>query len=177
MKIKELEYFYFIKNLDIININNLKKFKSICFIYSYTKNSELKKIIELQKFCKRNQIKLYISNYMQKLNQIKIDGIHISSYNKSILLNKKNGVDIIGTAHNQLEFYTKKKQGCTRIFLSPLFKTKKYSDNKILKINKFNLISKNWENRTMALGGIREKNLNQIILLNVCGIGGVTLFK
>ena len=87
-------------------------------IYSYTKNSNFKDIISLEKFCKKNKIRFYISNYIKKLNYIKIDGIHIPSSNKSRILSMKNKIDIIGTAHNQLEYSIKKNQGCSRIFLS-----------------------------------------------------------
>ena len=89
----------------------------------------------------------------------------------------KNKIDIIGTAHNQLEYSIKKNQGCSRIFLSPLFFTNKYSDNKILKLNRFNLISKSWSEKILALGGIREKNLNQLKILKIFGVGSMALFK
>lgn len=177
MKSKNFEYFFFIENLNIINIDKLKKFKNIYIIYSYTELSDFKDVVKLEKLCKKNKIKLYISNYIKKFNHIKIDGIHIPSNNKSRILSIKNGIDIIGTAHNQREYYIKKNQGCGRIFLSPLFPTKKYSNSKILNINKFNIISKNWKSKILALGGIREKNLNQLNLLNISGIGSIGLFK
>ena len=118
----------------------------------------------------------FIENF-NSINMDKIDGIHITSNNKSRIQSIRNKIDIIGTAHNQLEYYIKKNQGCSRIFLSPLFFTDKYSGNKILKVNKFNLISKSWGQKIMALGGIREKNLNQLKILKISGIGSITLFK
>ena len=86
-------------------------------------------------------------------------------------------MDIIGTAHNQLEFYFKKKQGCSKIFLSPLFKTKKYSDNKILSTNKFRLISREWLITKLALAGIKKKNFNKLKDLEIQGVGTASYFK
>ena len=177
MNLKKLEYFFFIESFNSINIDKIKKFKKMHIIYSYTKNSNFKDIISLERYCKKNKIKFYISNYIKKLNYIKIDGIHIPSSSKSRILSMKNKIDIIGTAHNQLEYSIKKNQGCSRIFLSPLFYTDKYSNNKILKINRFNLISKSWGETVFALGGVRDKNLNQLKLLKISGIGSIGLFK
>ena len=177
MNLQKLEYFFFIENFNSINMDKIKKFKKLHIIYSYTKNSNFKDIINIEKFCKKKKIRFYISNYKKKLNFVKIDGIHIASNNKSRIQGIRNKIDIIGTAHNQLEYYIKKNQGCSRIFLSPLFFTDKYSGNKILKVNKFNLISKSWGQKIMALGGIREKNLNQLKILKISGIGSITLFK
>jgi thiamine monophosphate synthase len=177
MNLKKLEYFFFIKNFNSININKIKKFKNMHIIYSYTKNSNFKDIINSEQFCKKNKIRFYISNYIKRLSFVKIDGIHIASNNKSPIYSVRNKIDIIGTAHNQGEYYIKKNQGCSRIFLSPLFYTDKYSNNKILKINRFNLISKSWGEKVLALGGVREKNLNQLKLLKISGIGSIGLFK
>jgi len=95
--------------------------------------------------------------------KIKANGIFISSKNKRINLNdfflKK--FHIIGSAHNQLEYYFKKMQKCKTITLSPLFFNPKYSVNRILGVVKFNLISKNWKTNLCALGGITEKNINK----------------
>jgi thiamine monophosphate synthase len=91
--------------------------------------------------------------------------------------NLKRNIEIIGTAHNQLEYNVKKEQGCSKIFLSPLFKTKKYSPNKILGINKFNLISKNWKMKILALGGIDSKKIKLLKNLKVSGFGGISFFN
>jgi thiamine monophosphate synthase len=48
--------------------------------------------------------------------------------------------------------------------LSPLFSNKKYSENKILNVLKFNLICRNWNKKSCALGGINEENIRRIKL-------------
>ena len=59
---------------------------------------------------------------------------------------------------------SKKKQGCEYIFLSPLFENKKYSDNKLLGVNKFNLISNKWATKLVSLAGINEKNYKKVFM-------------
>jgi thiamine monophosphate synthase len=54
--------------------------------------------------------------------------------------------------------------------LSPLFSNKKYSENKILNVLKFNLISQNWNRNLCALGGINEENIRRIKLTIVSSI-------
>ena len=111
---------------------------------------------------------LYVINNYKIAVKIKANGIFISSTNRRINLDcsylKK--LHIIGSAHNQLEYYFKKKQNCETITLSPLFFNPKYSINKILYPVRFNLISKMWETNLCALGGIAEKNIKKINLTN-----------
>lgn len=177
MNVREIEYYYFIKEYSDINFNLINKIKKINIIYSYKNKSYLSDLLLLEKYCKKNKIRLYISNYTKDLNFIKIHGVHISSENKLRAHNLKRNVEVIGTAHNQLEYNVKKEQGCSKIFLSPLFKTKKYSPNKILGINKFNLVSKNWKMKILALGGIDSKKIKLLKNLKVSGFGGISFFN
>ena len=177
MFLKEIKCYYFINNFNPLELKKINNNKNIFLIYYDTKQSNIEDIYKIKNFTKKNKIKLYISNYNHKFSNIKIDGIHIPSSNKKRILNLKNGVDIIGTAHNQLEFYFKKKQGCSKIFLSPLFKTKKYSDNKILNTNKFRLISREWLITKLALAGIKKGNFNKLKDLEIQGVGTASYFK
>jgi len=177
MFLKKIKYYYFINNFNPLELKKINNNKNLLLIYYDTKQSNIEDIYKIKNFAKKNKIKLYISNYNHKFSNIKIDGIHIPSSNKKIILNLKKGLDIIGTAHNQLEFYFKKKQGCSKIFLSPLFKTKKYSDNKILNTNKFRLISREWLITKLALAGIKKKNFNKLKDLEIQGVGTANYFK
>jgi thiamine monophosphate synthase len=177
MFLKKIKYYYFINNFNPLELKKINNNKNLFLIYYDTKQSNIEDIYKIKNFAKKNKIKLYISNYNHKFSNIKIDGIHIPSSNKKIILNLKKGVDIIGTAHNQLEFYFKKKQGCSKIFLSPLFKTKKYSDNKILNTNKFRLISREWLITKLALAGIKKRNFNKLKDLEIQGVGTASYFK
>ena len=177
MFLKKIKYYYFINNFNPLELKKINNNKNLFLIYYDTKQSNIEDIYKIKNFAKKNKIKLYISNYNHRFSNIKIDGIHIPSSNKKRILNLKKGLDIIGTAHNQLEFYFKKKQGCSKIFLSPLFKTKKYSDNKILNTNKFRLISREWLITKLALAGIKEKNFNKLKDLEIQGVGTASYFK
>ena len=56
-------------------------------------------------------------------------------------------------------------------------KNTKYSINKILKISRFNLISKNWKEIVLALGGINKKNLNNLGMLKYRGFAFYTFLQ
>jgi hypothetical protein len=109
--LKKFKYYYFINNFNPLELKKIYNNKNLFLIYYDTKQSNIEDIYKIKNFAKKNKIKLYISNYNRKFSNIKIDGIHIPSSNKKRILNLKKGLDIIGTAHNQLEFYFKKKTG------------------------------------------------------------------
>ena len=69
----------------------------------------------------------------------------------------------------------KKNQGCSSIFLAPIFKVKK--KNSYLDINRFNLLTLGLETKFIALGGINEKNFRKINLLNCEGFSGISWIK
>jgi len=61
--------------------------------------------------------------------------------------------------------------------LSPIFYNQKYSQNKILNVCRFNLISKNWTSKICALGGITKNNLKKIKMTKADAIGFISLIK
>jgi len=127
-------------------------------------------------FCKKNQLPFYITDNIKLALQTKANGIFLSAKNKKIIPKiQKLNFEIIGSAHNQIEYYFKKKQGCSLLMLSPIFSNKKYSENKILGPIKFNLISNSWNNNLCALGGISSKTLNKIKLTRASSIAFVSL--
>jgi thiamine-phosphate pyrophosphorylase len=166
--------YIFIKNLDEKTKKNIKKFNNIKIIYNNEdfNNISLKQCIEIRNFCFKNKISLYVINNYKIAVKIKANGIFISSTNRRVNLGcsylKK--LHIIGSAHNQLEYYFKKKQNCETITLSPLFFNPKYSINKILYPVRFNLICKMWDTNLCALGGIRKNNIKKLNLIRVSSI-------
>jgi len=139
-------------------------FKNISYICIWDAKINIEQIKIERKFCKKNNVKFYISNNINLAKFLKADGIHLPSSFKRKIHNINSNMDIIGTAHHRNDCYIKMNQGCKGIFISPLFYNKKYSQNKILNVCKFNLISMNWEKKICALGGI---NLNNIKKLNM----------
>jgi thiamine-phosphate pyrophosphorylase len=152
------------------------KIKNI--IYHNFENLNYTYINKIRQWCKNQKIKFFVINNLKIATQIKSDGIYLTSDNKRInlFLCKKKNFIIIGSAHNQIEYYFKKRQNCQKIFLSPVFKTNKYSINKILGLLKFNLISLKWSLKTVCLGGVNKKNLKLTRLTRDGLIGFQSLF-
>tara|TARA_B100000035_G_C21029084_1_gene567503 strand:+ start:469 stop:1014 length:546 start_codon:yes stop_codon:yes gene_type:complete len=157
----------------------LKLNKDIGIIFrNYDKPDDKEVLLSLKKFCKKNQRKLYLANNFKMAVNLDLDGVYIPSYNKKLRIKnftlKKNFL-ILGSAHNLPEIFYKKKQGVNLIFLSPLFKTKNYK--KILGIIKFNILSRLSNEKIIALGGINEKNLNNLKIIKACGFSGISYFN
>jgi len=151
---------------------------NIGIIYrNYNHPKREKNLVKIAKACKKKRYKLFISNDIKLTLKINADGIYIPSFNKTkrfLNLEKKN-IIILGSAHNQKEIYEKIAQKCKAIFLSPIFYVKK--SKTFLDTNKFNFLSRYNKIDFFALGGINENNIQKLKLLNVKGVGGVTIFK
>ena len=166
-----LKYYIFLDELNekiIKNIQNLKK-----------KKIELKLIVSekilfsILDFVKYSKIPFFIIDNVKLAIKHKANGIFLTSKNRSLINITKSSqrIKVIGSAHNQYEYFIKERQGCSTIFLSPIFYNEKYSSNQILHINKFNLITLNWKKSIGALGGINLKNLKLIKLIRSKSIG------
>ena len=107
-----------------------------------------------------------------------MDGVYIPSFNK--LSNLKNlsvhkKFKIMGSAHNKIQLINKKKQGCSEVFIAPIFKTKK---NKFfLNISKFNLISNSSDLKIIALGGINSSNFSYLKAVKCSGFAAIDWIK
>ena len=171
MKNNKLDYYIFIEEINEIiieNIISLKRKKIKLNIIISVKNSD--KII---KFAKANQIPLFVIDSVKFAIKKKASGIFLTSKNKCLRNNIKETTKliVIGSAHNQFEYYLKQRQNCTTIMLSPIFYNDKYSNHKILNQIKFNLITLNWKTKICALGGISYKNVMLINLTKSTSIG------
>ena len=130
-KIKNVSIIYYIEDFQLFNENNCQLIRN---------------------FCKNINAPFYIVNSITDVAKYKANGIYIKADNKRIILKKYNKLKIIGSAHNNLEYFFKKKQNCNMVMLSPLFYNNKYSNNKILGTAKFRLISREWKTDVCALG-------------------------
>jgi len=174
MNIINLEKYIFIDCLNEKIKKRIIKLKNCHLVYSLriNKNEKLEQFLQIVNFSKKNKIPLYpLDNYKIAI-KYKLKGIFLTSHNKRILPTSiKNKLKIIGSAHNQREYFIKKNQACEMICLSPLFYNNKYSINKILQPLKFNLIANNWNVKLCALGGILENNIKKIQLTKAAAIG------
>jgi len=168
--------YYFIDKFDSEEI--IKLDKKINIIYrNYEHGYDSKTITALKNICKKTKRKFYISNNIKLALKLKLDGVYIPSFNTNLnikYINKKN-FEILGSAHNYKQIYTKKKQGVNKIFISPLFRIAK--SNKFLGIIKYNLLSNYAYNETIALGGINNKNIKKLSMVNCIGFAGIRYFK
>lgn len=166
-----LKYYIFLDELNekiIKNIQNLKKRKiDLKLIVSE------KILFSILDFVKYSKIPFFIIDNAKLATKYKANGIFLTSKNRSLVNISKDSRrnEVIGSAHNQYEYFIKERQGCSTIFLSPIFYNKKYSLNKILHIQKFNLITLGWKKSIGALGGINLKNLKLIKLIRSKSIG------
>jgi thiamine monophosphate synthase len=173
------KFFTFIDRIDNDLENNLSKFKNLSIIYKPKQKDviDLHEFQKIKKFCKFKKVKLYIIDDFKKAIKLGANGVFISSNNKRKLPKLKENFAFIGSAHSQLEFYFKLRQNCKYIFLSPLFKNIKYSDNQILNPIKFNLISLQWKVNLIALGGINAGNFKKVNLTKSQGIAFISWVK
>ena len=177
MKHKFLIHYIFIEELNEIikkNILILKNKKYRLNIITSNKN-----IYQISKFAKMSKTPFYVINNIKSAIKNYASGVFLTGKNKSLSDNLVNiaRLKIIGSAHNQMEYYIKKKQNCDIIMLSPIFFNKKYSLNKILGPIKFNLITLNWNCKVCALGGIKLSNLKMINLTKAKAISFMSLIN
>ena len=176
----DIKFYFFIDTLDEIIRKNIKNFKKLSFIYKSNSINDINhaNIKTIKNFCKKNKIPFFISDNFKLAKKYEADGIFLSSSYKKIgnIILKKN-FKIIGLAHNQLEYSLKNKQSCETIMLSPLFYNKKYSQNKILNVCKFNLLSMGWDKKICALGGISLNNLKKLNMTRCSAVAFISLMK
>jgi thiamine-phosphate pyrophosphorylase len=167
---KNLIAYYFIDQINERTISTISKFKNISLIYLNQNDTflNLQDLINIKKFCNKNRIKFYISDNIRLAIKVRANGIYLTkNYTKmSHNFTYKKGFTILGSVHNQLEYYKKITQGCEKIFLSPIFYNKKYSINKTLGIIKFRLISREWKKQAIPLSGINQSNIKKVYLVN-----------
>ena len=168
-------YYY----IDKFNRDEIYKLnKTINIIYrNYSNRFNEKEILELVTFCKKQRRKVYISNNLKLALRFNFDGVYIPAFNKT--LNYKNipkkNFEIIGSAHNVKEVINKECQGCTKIFLSPIFKTKK--NRSYLGVTKFNIIKLATKKGIISLGGINSGNVKYLRMCRVEGFAGISWIK
>ena len=108
-----------------------------------------------------------------------LNGLYIPSFNKKInyvqSYSLSKNFEIIGSAHNISEINCKLKQGCTKIFLAPIFKVSK--SKKFLGISRLNFMTLNKKTTFIALGGINEKNYKMMKLLRANGFASISWAK
>jgi len=167
--------YYFINKFDTNNIDKLDKNTGI-ILRNYTTKINLSSIISLKKFCKKKGYKFFLSNNVRLAISLNLDGAYIPSFNKDtkhLSFSIKKKFLMLGSAHNNNEIKLKERQLVKIIFLSSIFKKNK----NYLGVNKFKLLSRLTNNKIIALGGVSNKNLKKLKLLNCYGFAGISFFE
>jgi thiamine-phosphate pyrophosphorylase len=167
--------YYFINKFDTINIGKLDKNTGIIF-RNYGSENNLNAILSLKKFCKKNGYKIFLANNVKLALNLNLDGAYIPSFNrdtKHLSFSLTKNFLIFGSAHNNKELKIKEKQLVKIIFLSSIFKKNK----NYLGINKFKLLANLTNLKVVALGGISNKTLKKLKLLDCFGFAGISYFK
>ena len=171
-----IRYFYFI---DEFNKNEIEKLPAqISVIYrNYDKKNDPQELKKLVVHCKNSRRKVYISNNLKDAIKYNFDGLYVPSFHKQLRFHNiiKKKFDIIGSAHNVTELKIKEKQGCSKIFLSPIFENNK--NKKFLNIIKTNLLKNLTKKKIVLLGGINFKTLKKSRLCSPYGIAAISWIK
>ena len=165
------KYFFIIQNIEDINLNNIKKNNKFVIILRNQKSTDnINSLIKFRKKCKIKGIEFFVANNSKLAVLLKSDGIYVSAFYKGFehLYLKKLNKKIIGSAHNFKEMNEKKKQGCSYIILSKLFRVDYAPLENFYGIVKFNLIEN--QKNLIPLGGIKLINLNKAKLIKSGGI-------
>jgi thiamine-phosphate pyrophosphorylase len=168
--------YYFINKFDTNNINNQDKQTAIIYrnYSSNIKNEDL--ILKIKNYCKKRNIKFYLSNNIKLATRLDLDGAYIPSFNKNtnhLAYSYKKNFTLIGSAHNLKEIRMKERQGVKKIFISSLFKKNK----NFLGINKFKILSNLTRTNVVALGGISKSNLKKLNFLEYSNFAGISYFE
>jgi thiamine-phosphate pyrophosphorylase len=167
--------YYFINNFNTKNLKKLKSDTAIIYRNYLSKDCE-KSLLILKHFCKKNNLKFFISNNIELAIKLDLDGAYIPSFNtnfKHLSYSLKNKFLLIGSAHNNKEIKKKEKQGIELVFLSSIFKKNK----NFLGINKFKKLCSYTNLNIIALGGINKSNKKKLKLTKCKGFAGISFFK
>tara|TARA_B100000767_G_C19405318_1_gene385701 strand:- start:22 stop:564 length:543 start_codon:yes stop_codon:yes gene_type:complete len=175
MHSKILNKYYFINKFNQSHIDKADKSTTIIF-RNYNEEIDEKLIIKIRNYCKKKGNKFLLSNNIKLAIKLDLDGIYIPSFNKDkkhLSYSFKKKFTILGSAHNVYEIRTKELQNVQEIFLSSLFKKNK----NFLGIHKFKLLSLLSKKSFIPLGGISNKNLKKLPLINARCFAGISIFE
>jgi len=151
--------------------------KNIGLIYrNYNKKIDENLILEIKKYCKKNQKKFFLANNIKLAFKLNLDGAYIPGFNydfRHLNYPRRKEFIILGSAHNYAEIRIKELQNVDIIFLSSIFKKKE----SFLGIYNFLKLKKITNKKIICLGGVSLKNIKKIRLLNIYGYSGISFFE
>tara|TARA_B100001057_G_C22777590_1_gene922270 strand:+ start:186 stop:716 length:531 start_codon:yes stop_codon:yes gene_type:complete len=168
--------YYFINKFNTKNLDKLDKLTAVIYRNYSIEKTKITEILKIKKYCRKKNIKFFLSNNIKLALHLKLDGAYFPSFNKNLnhlSYSLKKKFEIIGSAHNIKEVRNKEHQKVEKIFLSSVFKKNK----NYLGINKFRLLSNLTSKKVVALGGITKQNLKKTRFLNISEFAGISYFE
>ena len=170
-----LKKYYFINKFDRLHLEKINY--SVSIIYrNYKKKTNIKLLRKIKTYCNKRGIEFFLSNDFKTALKLNLNGVYLPAFNNEIIPNcfqTKKNFKLIGSAHNIYELNIKKKQKVEEIFLSPVFKKK----SKILGIYGFLKLKRLNQLKNIVLGGVTDKNLKILSLINADGYAAIKLFN
>ena len=167
--------YYFIEKFNKKILENQSTETAIIY-RNYSKNINKPEILKIREFCKKNKLKIFLSNNFKLALKLNLDGAYIPSFNNSfnhLSFNIKKNFIILGSAHSLKEIRMKELQKVDAIFLSSIFKKNKNYLGLFKFLNLKSLSTKD----IIALGGISQNNKKKLNIINICGFAGISYFK
>ena len=168
--------YYFINKLDTKYLNKQNKNTIIIYRNYRSKRIDKQVILKIKNFCKKKELKFFLSNDVKLAVNLDLDGAYIPSFNTSLQhlnFSFKKNFELLGSAHNIKQIRNKELQNVSKIFLSSIFKLNK----NFLGINRFKLTSKLTKKDIVVLGGITKKNIKLIKLVDCKEFAGISFFE
>ena len=176
MHIKKIKKYYFINKFDKDIIDKQDKQTTIIYRNYNSNNKDESLILKINKYCKKRSIKFFLANNVKLALKLNLNGVYIPAFNTNLnhlAYSYKKNFEIIGSAHNLKEIRIKENQSVEKIFLSSVFKKNK----NFLGINKFKILTKLTTKKIVVLGGVSNKNIKKLTLLNQSEFAGISFFE
>ena len=167
--------YYFIKNFNTTVLKNLNSNTAVIY-RNYEKKPVISELLEIKKFCKSKNLKLYLSNNFKLSVKLGFDGAYIPSFDKCtkhLNYKIKRNFTILGSAHNVKEIRLKEIQKVNLIFVSSIFKKNK----NYLGLYNFINLERLTGVDTIALGGINRENIKMLCFTKCVGFAGISYFE
>ena len=171
--------FFYINELNDIQKENLNQLRNVNIIYrNYGGNNYYQNAIKINRYCKKKNFKLFVSNDKQLAIRLGSYGLYLPSFNNRDYFAQSN-IKVIGSAHNEIEIRGKINQGCEEIFISPIFSTKSHIEKEGRGLAFYRSLMHKYSKQIKIhpLGGINQKNISKIILSGSKGFSAKSMIE
>ena len=171
--------FFYINELNDIQKENLNQLRNVNIIYrNYGGNNYYQNAIKINRYCKKKNFKLFVSNDKQLAIRLGSCGLYLPSFNNRDYFAQSN-IKVIGSAHNEIEIRGKINQGCEEIFISPIFNTKSHIEKEGRGLAFYRSLMRKYSKQIIIhpLGGINQKNISKIILSGSKGFSSKSMIE